>query len=351
MRAGISLVARSAVLALGTFAAAAAPAAAPVYRIEALDKQHHIRPQAALGISNNGIVTGSGWMRSRYSGSAYLYKDGTTRPLWAPDTWAAAGWSVNVEGAVAGRVGAEAWTWDKSGAGTNLDALVPCDVGSDRSSTATGINDVGDVALSFICDRGGVRVFGAYLYRAGSLIELGTLGGNYTWASGINNVGQITGNSFLPPDGDGEVRGHAFIWKDGHMRDIGTLGGPGSGAQDINDAGHVVGMSTNAADENRGYWYDGSTMHQLPSCDGEGNWPQPKAINNHDQITGNFFRKGFEAFLYEKGRCRLLLNLLDGSGAGWTSLQADDINDHGVIVGSGLFNGKGHAFIATPVRP
>jgi len=350
-RISVMVWACSAALALGTLTATAALAAAPVYRIEALEKQHGALPQSALGISNNGIVTGRAWMNSRRSSTAYLHKKGSTSPLWAPDIWEAAGWRVNGNGAVAGYVGHEAWTWDQAGAGTNLDALVACDVGSDRSSKATGIDDAGDVVFNFICDRAGVRVFGAYLYRDGGLIDLGTLGGNYTWANGMNNLGQIVGNSFLAPDGDGNVHTRAFLWQDGSMRDLGTLGGSSSGARDINDAGHVVGMSSNAANESRPYWYDGTTMQQLTTCHGDSAWPEPSAINNHDQITGSFFRKGFESFLYQKGRCHLLLDILDASGAGWTGLQAADINDDGVIVGSGLFNGKGRAFIATPVQP
>jgi len=351
MSARISLIASGALLALCTFTATAALAAAPVYKIETIDKAHQTKPFSGLGVSNNGMVSGYGWIKSRHSQSAFLYKHGTVQPLLAPDTWDAAGWRVNNDGAVAGWVGDHAWMWDKTGAGTDLDALVPCDADSSRDSKAHDINDAGDVVIGFICDRAGVRVFGASLYRGGSLTELGTLGGSYTSASGINTAGQIAGSSFLPPDSDGHTYEHAFIWENGSLRDIGTLGGHDSGARDINDAGHVVGTSRNAADENRGYWYDGTTMHQLPTCHGGDNWPQPEAINNHDQITGNYFGKGFEAFLYQKGRCYSLLTLLDTSGAGWTRLQANDINDKGVIVGSGIFNGKGQAFIATPVNP
>ncbi|HEX5684206.1 MAG TPA: hypothetical protein VFY73_09230 [Ideonella sp.] len=351
MQARISLIASGALLAFCTFAATAALAAPPVYKIETIDKAHNTLPRWALGISNNGIVTGEAWMNSRYSSSAFRYKNGTTRPLLAPDTWDAAGWRVNDDGAVAGWVGYEAWTWDKAGAGTNLDALVPCDADGSRDSKGSGINSAGDVVLSFICDRAGVRVFGAYLYRGGNMIDLGTLGGNYTTANAINNAGQIVGSSFLAPDSDGKVHARAYIWENGSMRDLGTLGGSDSSAVDINDAGHVTGMARNAANENRAYWYDGTTMHQLPTCHGSDNWPQPRAINNHGQITGDYFGKGFEAFLYQKGRCYSLLTLLDASGAGWTALQAYDINDKGVIVGAGVFNGKGRAFIATPVKP
>src|SRR5262249_5350173 len=68
--------------------------------------------------------------------------------------------------------------------------------------------------------------------------DLGTLGGNVSEASAINNSGQITGHAeTLKED-------HAFRYSDGTMTDIGALlsgGLPFSYGYSINDAGHVVG--------------------------------------------------------------------------------------------------------------
>ena len=41
--------------------------------------------------------------------------------------------------------------------------------------------------------------------------------------------------------------------------------------------------------------------------------------------------------------------LLNASGADWTNLHATGVNNQGVIVGDGLFQGKERAFIATPI--
>src|SRR5687767_10631895 len=49
--------------------------------------------------------------------------------------------------------------------------------------------------------------------------ELGTLGGNDSYATGINNAGQVTGNA---KTATGET--HAFLYSDGVMNDLGTLG-------------------------------------------------------------------------------------------------------------------------------
>ncbi len=54
--------------------------------------------------------------------------------------------------------------------------------------------------------------------------DLGTLGGSFSLAYGINNRGQIDGFSTLP--GDGAT--HSFVIQNGVMTDLGTLGGPNS---------------------------------------------------------------------------------------------------------------------------
>jgi len=57
-----------------------------------------------------------------------------------------------------------------------------------------------------------------------TVTDLGTLGGTFSLAGGINNRGSVTGNSTLP----GDTAVHAFLWQKGVMTDLGTLGGPNS---------------------------------------------------------------------------------------------------------------------------
>jgi probable HAF family extracellular repeat protein len=56
------------------------------------------------------------------------------------------------------------------------------------------------------------------------VIDLGTLGGGWSTARGINNLGQVVGSAQVP-SGDWQ----AFLWTpEAGMQDVGTVGGPNS---------------------------------------------------------------------------------------------------------------------------
>jgi probable HAF family extracellular repeat protein len=73
-----------------------------------------------------------------------------------------------------------------------------------------------------------------------TVTDLGTLGGTFSFAGGINNSGAVEGFSTL--SGDTAVR--AFLWQKGLMTDLGTLGGPDSFASwRLNERGEVGGTA------------------------------------------------------------------------------------------------------------
>jgi probable HAF family extracellular repeat protein len=90
------------------------------------------------------------------------------------------------------------------------------------------------------------------------MADLGTFGGNYSRADGVNDSGQVIGHSRTE---DGYY--HAFITgADGMgMTDLGTLGGVTSYAYGINDSGQVAGFSETA---------DGSTHAFITGPNGMG---------------------------------------------------------------------------------
>ena len=106
-------------------------------------------------------------------------------------------------------------------------------------TAANAINDAGQVVGNAATSTGHGRAFITGSDGVG-MRDLGTLGGNYVYveASGINNAGQVVGYSSTSDTP------HAFITGPNGtgMRDLGRLDGDSSYATGINDAGQVVGF-------------------------------------------------------------------------------------------------------------
>jgi probable HAF family extracellular repeat protein len=119
----------------------------------------------------------------------------------------------------------------------DLGTLRPDGIGS---SNASGINARGHVAGSATSDSFFAH---AYIWRNGTMTDLGTLGGDGSNAAGLNDDDAVVGGS-----GTGDGAFHAFYWQDGFMTDLGTLSGR-SEAVAVNAGGQVIGTSTNAAGE------------------------------------------------------------------------------------------------------
>jgi probable HAF family extracellular repeat protein len=183
-------------------------------------------------------------------------------------------------------------------------------------------------------------------------------GDTVAYAFGINNQGQVVGNSGIcanttPPPYVSAP--HAVLWEsDGTPVNLGSLGGPVSGASAINSRGDVSGTSATADGSVRPFLWtpESRTLLQLNPPEG---FPVAingccKTINDRREIVGFMFNADFtqqHAFLWKDG-VMVDLNDLIPKGSPWMLQSAAGINASGQIAGQGLINGEVHAFLATP---
>jgi probable HAF family extracellular repeat protein len=159
----------------------------------------------------------------------------------------------------------------------------------DSVAGAFAINDQGQVVgASGPCQFLAPPFRHAVLWQHDTVTDLGSLGGvMFNAANGINNLGQVVGQSDLP----GDAVTHAFFWQKGVMTDLGTLPGDSNSiAFDINDKGQVVGISCDVTFNCRAFLWQNGVMTDLNTL-----IPQSSplfltfgaGINNRAEITGS----------------------------------------------------------------
>ena len=277
-------------------------------------------------INNHGVMAGSVDVYSGYSGTFTLDKSGLHPIGGTGNGYTRHVVALNDRGEVLvdGEVSRNDWIHSYLYRGDGQPAI-DISVEELNYSRGGGLNNHGHVVGS----AGSVseRVF-YYDGTQSRYLDLGLPAESRVPAITLNDAGTIAGYSF----GLG-----AFKVEDGRLSLLEGM----AGAYAINNAGQILGATSTGQSAIR----DADGSLRLLDFGASGN------LNELGWTVGSAavgdVRHGF---LYRDGRSYDLNSLLGAEDAArWVLSAGLDVNDHGQIVGAGLFNGKPMPFLATPV--
>ena len=331
---------------------ATALASAPYYTVKdlgALPGSNHGEGFAINAVGEAaGVMAGNGTSQGSFSSRAFLYRGGQlvdlSVSLGSPQYSSAL--AINLLGQVAGHLTDAAGT--KGFVYSGGRAQVFGWPGS-TYTYAQGLNNRGQVVGAFDLP-GPTFVLHALLRQHdGTLVDLGTFGGQGASAVALNDVGQVVVNVSR---GSGENRAVLTQVGGNAPQDLGALRGS-TYAYAINEVGQVVGESGVDGDLESDYHavlFSGGTLHDLGTLPW-GSSSFALGINNWGQIVGggdgyNFYEHGW---IFVQGQMYDLNDRLSAPESGWTVTEARAINDAGQIVGTAVdAKGTSHAVVLIP---
>src|SRR6266496_3483459 len=204
-------------------------------------------------------------------------------------------------------------------------------------SSASGINDAGEVAG----ESNTAESIVPFVWTPKGLLKRIPLlpGDNCGQALGINKDGHVAGYSSGP---EGK---QAFLWtRHKDVRNLGALpGGNYSSASDINDSDEVVGTSASPTGERAVLWTTDGNIRDLGTLPGDTS-SEASGINNKGDVVGySKGPRGMRAFLWTEASGMQDLGVLPGGD----SSRALGINDMGAVVGTSTSSSGDRAFIWT----
>lgn len=307
------------------FSAAASGGAAQMYQATYMGDFY------AQAVNNSAVVVG----RTNGDSVAVRWTNGSLVTL--PGNPYSVAYDVNSSGVMAAAVWGTSFP-DNYVASYGNGTWNPIAVPGATGSSAAGINDSGAVLVSALNQ--------AWIYNGSTVTNLGTLGGSYTSAGGINNLGHATGASTLSG-----FDYRAFLWNGASMQNLGSLGGLSIGVA-INDSDQVTGYSSNGSYQ-EAFLYSGGSMTGLGTLGGS--FSVGTALNNSGTVVGYAYDAGgrARAFVYSGGVMYDLNSLATvGIAEGALLYDAQGINDSGQIIVNALAaDGESSlgAYLLTPV--
>jgi probable HAF family extracellular repeat protein len=246
--------------------------------------------------------------------------------------------SINATGQVAGAVGSDKNNTSdvflySAGVMSSLGTL------GGTSGIGNAINSSGQIAGY---STNASETYRAFLSISGKLTDIGDLGGGSAVAYGLNDAGEVVGSA-VTADGSN----HPFLYSNGVMTDLGTLGSPNgnawwNSAYGVNKFGEAVGTSYDAAGNFLGFTWKNGTMTAQGTLGGQ--WSETFGINSKGQTTGIAYTKNnltAHAYLCSAGKMTDLGTLAGALVASWGL----SINDSGVVVGYSDYQSTYHAFV------
>jgi len=229
-------------------------------------------------------------------------------------------------------------------------------------ATAYFVNERGQIAgISFINSIAnsttGLPTQDPFLWEDGAMIDLGTLGGTFGTPNFLDNTGRVIGQSNLA----GDLSHHPFLWtKAQGMQDLGTFGGSSGQANWMNEKGEIVGFANSQGDQALfGFVWQEGKLTNLGTLKNQA-CSAALGINSKTQIVGlssetcSFTASDRHAVLWDGGYVIDLNTFLPAGVTLQRLTDAYSINDRGEIAGLGVPAGCndeftcGHVFVLTP---